>query len=181
VDDSDKPVVGLRWLRSRFIRHCPERRNAGNRAITRTRPHRRDTEAFSLVRSELARCMSSMGGTERLVLRSPQRKPLRRLAEKPKCETPRLTLAREPRGRQVAGSKVEYTQQESNTSPKTLEKRGVDVPTDAKSDVRADAGELLTLWPMLSAGQRAEVLALARRLAEGCARELGQMGTIPSE
>jgi hypothetical protein len=51
-------------------------------------------------------------------------------------------------------------------SSKTLGKRGVDVSTDAKSDVRADAGELLALWAVLTNDQRAEVLALARRLAD---------------
>jgi hypothetical protein len=35
----------------------------------------------------------------------------------------------------------------------------------AKSGAPADAGELLTLWVMLTNDQRGEVLALARRLA----------------
>jgi hypothetical protein len=51
-------------------------------------------------------------------------------------------------------------------SSKTPRKRGVDVSTDAKSGASSDADVLLDLWAMLTNDQKAEVLSLARRLAD---------------
>jgi hypothetical protein len=51
------------------------------------------------------------------------------------------------------------------TTRENLAKTAFSGEGGAKSGAPADAGELLALWAMLTDGQRAEVLALARRLA----------------